>query len=36
VWALPAEKRDMRLKDEDSGWAMGFVLAAANEMTLPA
>jgi rhamnogalacturonyl hydrolase YesR len=35
VWALPAENREMRLKDENSGWAMGFVLAAANEMTLP-
>jgi len=35
VWALPAENGDMRLRDEDSGWAMGFVLAAANEMTLP-
>ena len=23
----------MRLRDESSGWAMGFVLAAANEMT---
>jgi len=34
LWALPAEKRDMRLRDETSGWAMGFVLAAANEMTL--
>jgi rhamnogalacturonyl hydrolase YesR len=34
VWALPAENRDMRLHDENSGWAMGFVLAAANEMTL--
>jgi rhamnogalacturonyl hydrolase YesR len=34
VWALPAEKRDMRLRDETSGWAMGFVLAAASEMTL--
>jgi rhamnogalacturonyl hydrolase YesR len=34
VWALPAENRDMRLRDETSGWAMGFVLAAANEMTL--
>ena len=34
IWALPAEKRDMRLRDETSGWAMGFVLAAANEMTL--
>jgi rhamnogalacturonyl hydrolase YesR len=34
LWALPAEKRDMRLRDESSGWAMGFVLAAANEMTL--
>jgi rhamnogalacturonyl hydrolase YesR len=33
VWALPAENRDMRLRDETSGWAMGFVLAAANEMT---
>jgi rhamnogalacturonyl hydrolase YesR len=34
LWALPAENRDMRLRDETSGWAMGFVLAAANEMTL--
>jgi rhamnogalacturonyl hydrolase YesR len=34
VWALPAENREMRLRDESSGWAMGFVLAAANEMTL--
>jgi rhamnogalacturonyl hydrolase YesR len=34
VWALPAENREMRLKDETSGWAMGFVLALANEMTL--
>ena len=34
VWALPAENRDMQLRDENSGWAMGFVLAAANEMTL--
>jgi len=33
LWALPAENRDMRLRDETSGWAMGFVLAAANEMT---
>ena len=35
VWALPAENRDMRLRDESSGWAMGFVLAAASEMTRP-
>jgi rhamnogalacturonyl hydrolase YesR len=34
LWALPAEGRDMRLRDENAGWAMGFVLAAANEMTL--
>jgi rhamnogalacturonyl hydrolase YesR len=34
LWALPAENRDMRVRDETSGWAMGFVLAAANEMTL--
>ena len=34
LWALPAENRDMRLRDETSGWAMGFVLAAAYEMTL--
>ena len=34
VWALPAENREMRLRDESAGWAMGFVLAAANEMTL--
>jgi rhamnogalacturonyl hydrolase YesR len=34
VWALPAENRDMRLKDETSGWAVGFVLATADEMTL--
>jgi rhamnogalacturonyl hydrolase YesR len=34
LWALPAEAREMRLRDETSGWAMGFVLAAANEMTL--
>ena len=34
VWALPAENRDMRLRDESSGWAMGLVLAGANEMTL--
>lgn len=34
VWALPAEKRDMRLRDETTGWAMGFVLAAAHEITL--
>ncbi len=34
LWALPAENRDLRLRDETSGWAMGFVLAAANEMTL--
>ena len=34
VWALPAENREMRLRDESSGWAMGLVLAAANEMTL--
>jgi len=33
LWALPAENREMRLRDESSGWAMGFVLAAANEMT---
>lgn len=33
VWALPAENRDMRLRDETTGWAMGFVLAAADEMT---
>ena len=33
-WALPAEKGDMRVRDETTGWAMGFVLAAANEMTL--
>jgi hypothetical protein len=35
VWALPAENRDMRLRAENAGWAMGFVLAAANEMTTP-
>jgi rhamnogalacturonyl hydrolase YesR len=34
LWALPAENRDMRLRDESSGWAMGLVLSAANEMTL--
>jgi rhamnogalacturonyl hydrolase YesR len=34
LWALPAEQGDMRVRDESSGWAMGFVLAAANEMTL--
>jgi rhamnogalacturonyl hydrolase YesR len=34
AWALPAENRDMRLREETAGWAMGFVLAAANEMTL--
>jgi rhamnogalacturonyl hydrolase YesR len=34
LWAVPAENRDLRLRDETSGWAMGFVLAAANEMTL--
>jgi rhamnogalacturonyl hydrolase YesR len=34
VWALPAENRDMRLRDESTGWAMGFVLATANELTL--
>lgn len=34
LWALPAENRDLRVRDESSGWAMGFVLAAANEMTL--
>jgi len=34
LWALPAENREMRLRDETSGWAIGFVLAAANEMTL--
>ena len=34
VWAVPAENREMRLRDETSGWAMGFVLALANEMTL--
>ena len=33
LWALPAENREMRLRDESSGWAMGFVLAAGNEMT---
>jgi rhamnogalacturonyl hydrolase YesR len=33
LWAVPAESRDMRLRDETSGWAMGFVLALANEMT---
>ncbi len=36
LWALPAENRDMRLRDETSGWAMGFVLATADEMTLSA
>jgi rhamnogalacturonyl hydrolase YesR len=34
VWALPAENRDMRLRDESTGWAIGFLLALANEMTL--
>jgi len=34
LWALPAESRDTRVTDATSGWAMGFVLAAANEMTL--
>jgi rhamnogalacturonyl hydrolase YesR len=33
VWAVPAENRDIRMRGENSGWAMGFVLAAANEMT---
>lgn len=33
LWALPAEDRDMRLSDVTSGWAMGFVLAAADELT---
>ena len=33
LWALPAEKREMTVRDEDSGWSMGFVLALANEMT---
>ena len=34
LWAVPAENRDMRVKDETSGWAMGFVLATAHEMLL--
>lgn len=33
LWALPAENRDLRVRDETSGWAMGFILAAADEMT---
>jgi rhamnogalacturonyl hydrolase YesR len=36
LWALPAERREMDVRDETTGWAMGFVLAAANEMTLQA
>ena len=35
LWALPAENRDRRLRDETSGWAMGFVLAAAEEISRP-
>jgi rhamnogalacturonyl hydrolase YesR len=33
LWAVPAESRDMRVRDETSGWAMGFVLAAADEIS---
>lgn len=33
LWALPAEKREMRVRDENAGWAVGFVLATADEMT---
>lgn len=32
-WALPAEKRQMTLGTEASGWIAGFVLSAAFEMT---
>jgi rhamnogalacturonyl hydrolase YesR len=35
MWALPAEHRDMRVREETSGWAIGFVLSTANEMTMP-
>jgi rhamnogalacturonyl hydrolase YesR len=34
TWAIPAENRQMRLKDETAGWAIGFVLVDAYEMTL--
>jgi rhamnogalacturonyl hydrolase YesR len=33
LWAVPAENREMKVHDESTGWAMGFVLAAAAEMT---
>jgi hypothetical protein len=32
-WALPAEKRQMSLRTEATGWIAGFVLSAAFEMT---
>jgi hypothetical protein len=34
LWAVPAEKRDLQVRDETAGWAIGFVPAAANAMTL--
>jgi rhamnogalacturonyl hydrolase YesR len=33
LWAVPAEKREMAIREERAGWAIGFVLAAACEMT---
>jgi rhamnogalacturonyl hydrolase YesR len=34
LWALPAENRELTVSDAASGWPIGFVLAAAAEMTL--
>jgi rhamnogalacturonyl hydrolase YesR len=31
-WAVPAENREVRVRDEKAGWAMGFVLGVAEEM----
>lgn len=34
AWALPAQNRVMQMKRVETGWALGFILLAANEMTM--
>jgi rhamnogalacturonyl hydrolase YesR len=33
LWATPAERRQLEVRAEKTGWVAGFVLAAASEMT---
>jgi rhamnogalacturonyl hydrolase YesR len=35
-WAIPAEKRLMQMNHVATGWVPGFILLAANEMTMDA